>query len=199
MAKKIKESTATLGFEDKLWHAADLMRGKLPATQYRQVLMGLLFLRVCFRRFRKPLPRAEGGGVRRRGRPRCLHGEEHLLRSEVRALVEDSRRRARGEQRRDDRQRDDCHRAREQGAQGSSPEVLRLQRHQQGDARRRHRPLHERAPAWRRGVEPRHPRPHLRILHPALRRIRRERYARQSSRTILWKASSPCRRSSSTR
>ena len=45
MAKKIKESTATLGFEAKLWHAADLMRGKLPATQYRQVLMGLLFLR----------------------------------------------------------------------------------------------------------------------------------------------------------
>ncbi len=30
MAKKIKESTATLGFEAKLWHAADLMRGKLP-------------------------------------------------------------------------------------------------------------------------------------------------------------------------
>lgn len=40
-----EESTATLGFEAKLWHAADLMRGKLPATQYRQVLMGLLFLR----------------------------------------------------------------------------------------------------------------------------------------------------------
>ena len=45
MAKKTKESTATLGFEAKLWHAADLMRGKLPATQYRQVLTGLLFLR----------------------------------------------------------------------------------------------------------------------------------------------------------
>ena len=39
------DNTATLGFEAKLWHAADLMRGKLPATQYRQVLMGLLFLR----------------------------------------------------------------------------------------------------------------------------------------------------------
>ena len=42
---KVAEATATLGFEDKLWHAAELMRGKLPATQYRQVLMGLLFLR----------------------------------------------------------------------------------------------------------------------------------------------------------
>ena len=46
MAKTKKEASATtLGFEAKLWHAADLMRGKLPATQYRQVLMGLLFLR----------------------------------------------------------------------------------------------------------------------------------------------------------
>ena len=42
---KKDDNTATLGFEAKLWHAADLMRGKLPATQYRQVLMGLLFLR----------------------------------------------------------------------------------------------------------------------------------------------------------
>lgn len=39
------DNTATLGFEDKLWKAADKMRGKLPATQYRQVLMGLLLLR----------------------------------------------------------------------------------------------------------------------------------------------------------
>ena len=45
MAKAKIDNTATLGFEAKLWHAADLMRGKLPATQYRQVLMGLLFLR----------------------------------------------------------------------------------------------------------------------------------------------------------
>ncbi|MBR4170374.1 MAG: type I restriction-modification system subunit M N-terminal domain-containing protein, partial [Kiritimatiellae bacterium] len=44
-SKSSSGSTATLGFEAKLWHAADLMRGKLPATQYRQVLMGLLFLR----------------------------------------------------------------------------------------------------------------------------------------------------------
>ena len=45
MEKTKDGNTATLGFEAKLWHAADLMRGKLPATQYRQVLMGLLFLR----------------------------------------------------------------------------------------------------------------------------------------------------------
>ena len=43
--QKKENSAAVLGFEDKLWQAAVLMRGKLPATQYRQVLMGLLFLK----------------------------------------------------------------------------------------------------------------------------------------------------------
>ena len=35
MAKKVIKDNggATLGFEDKLWHAAQLMRGKLPAAQ----------------------------------------------------------------------------------------------------------------------------------------------------------------------
>ena len=55
---------ATLGFEDKLWHAAVLMRGKLPATQYRQVLMGLLFLRYVSDAFDKRYQelKAEGYG-----------------------------------------------------------------------------------------------------------------------------------------
>ena len=57
-------SSATLGFEDKLWHAAELMRGKLPATQYRQVLMGLLFLRYVSDAFEKRYNelKAEGFG-----------------------------------------------------------------------------------------------------------------------------------------
>lgn len=55
---------AVLGFEDKLWHAAELMRGKLPATQYRQVLMGLLFLRYVSDAFDKRYQelKAEGYG-----------------------------------------------------------------------------------------------------------------------------------------
>lgn len=58
------DTGATLGFEDKLWHAADLMRGKLPATQYRQVLMGLLFLRYVSDAFEKRYNelKAEGYG-----------------------------------------------------------------------------------------------------------------------------------------
>ena len=54
MAKKRQDAgTATLGFEGKLWNAAELMRGKLPATQYRQVLTGLLFLRYVSDAFEK--------------------------------------------------------------------------------------------------------------------------------------------------
>ena len=52
-SKSSAKSTATLGFEGKLWNAAELMRGKLPATQYRQVLMGLLFLRYVSDAFEK--------------------------------------------------------------------------------------------------------------------------------------------------
>lgn len=64
MAKAKITSTATLGFEEKLWHAADLMRGKLPAAQYRQVLMGLLFLRYVSDAFEKRYKelKAEGYG-----------------------------------------------------------------------------------------------------------------------------------------
>ena len=51
--QKKETSAAVLGFEDKLWQAAVLMRGKLPATQYRQVLMGLLFLRYVADAFEK--------------------------------------------------------------------------------------------------------------------------------------------------
>ena len=53
MAKAKNDNMATLGFESKLWNAAELMRGKLPATQYRQVLTGLLFLRYVSDAFEK--------------------------------------------------------------------------------------------------------------------------------------------------
>ncbi len=52
-ANRKTQVTATLGFEGKLWNAAELMRGKQPATQYRQVLMGLLFLRYVSDAFEK--------------------------------------------------------------------------------------------------------------------------------------------------
>jgi type I restriction enzyme M protein len=36
---------ATLGFEDKLWNAADKLRGTMDAAEYKHVVLGLIFLK----------------------------------------------------------------------------------------------------------------------------------------------------------
>ena len=36
---------ATLGFEEKLWQAADKLRGSLDAAEYKHVVLGLIFLK----------------------------------------------------------------------------------------------------------------------------------------------------------
>ncbi len=48
MAKGItnhKESTATIGFEAKLWLAADKLRNNMDAAEYKHVVLGLIFLK----------------------------------------------------------------------------------------------------------------------------------------------------------
>jgi type I restriction enzyme M protein len=36
---------ANLGFEEKLWQAADKMRGHMDAAEYKHVALGLIFLK----------------------------------------------------------------------------------------------------------------------------------------------------------
>jgi type I restriction enzyme M protein len=43
-AKK-NASGANLGFEEKLWLAADKMRGHMDAAEYKHVALGLIFLK----------------------------------------------------------------------------------------------------------------------------------------------------------
>lgn len=46
MAKKAtKASSAALGFEEKLWAAADKLRGHVDASDYKHVVLGLVFLK----------------------------------------------------------------------------------------------------------------------------------------------------------
>src|SRR3954471_18259651 len=53
LAKKAGTKTATtktsnganLGFEQKLWQAADAMRGHMDAAEYKHVALGLIFLK----------------------------------------------------------------------------------------------------------------------------------------------------------
>src|SRR5690606_35897713 len=40
-----KENGAHLGFEDKLWLAADKLRGSMDAAEYKHVVLGLVFLK----------------------------------------------------------------------------------------------------------------------------------------------------------
>src|SRR5437879_9132037 len=40
-----KTNGANLGFEDKLWKAADKMRSNMDAAEYKHVVLGLLFLK----------------------------------------------------------------------------------------------------------------------------------------------------------
>lgn len=48
MAKKRPDTNATsanLGFEEKLWAAADKLRGHMDAAEYKHVVLGLVFLK----------------------------------------------------------------------------------------------------------------------------------------------------------
>ena len=46
MAKK--ESSTMLGYEDKLWQAADKLRGSMDSSEYKHVALGLIFLKFYF-------------------------------------------------------------------------------------------------------------------------------------------------------
>ncbi|RPJ40651.1 MAG: SAM-dependent DNA methyltransferase, partial [Candidatus Latescibacterota bacterium] len=43
--KSNKASTANLGFEAKLWAAADALRNNMDAAEYKHVVLGLIFLK----------------------------------------------------------------------------------------------------------------------------------------------------------
>ena len=40
-----KDTQANLGFEKQLWDAACVLWGSIPAAEYRQIIVGLIFLR----------------------------------------------------------------------------------------------------------------------------------------------------------
>lgn len=50
MAKK-KDNTTSIGFEDKIWRAADKLRGNLDAAEYKSVVLGLIFLKYISDKF----------------------------------------------------------------------------------------------------------------------------------------------------
>ena len=49
MAKK--QDTISIGFEEKIWKAADILRGNIDAAQYKGVVLELIFLKYISDRF----------------------------------------------------------------------------------------------------------------------------------------------------
>ena len=46
MEKKMgKQSTSNIGFEKQIWDAACVLRGNLDASEYKSVVLGLIFLK----------------------------------------------------------------------------------------------------------------------------------------------------------
>jgi type I restriction enzyme M protein len=39
------ENTGNIGFEETLWKAADKLRGSMDASEYKHVVLGLIFLK----------------------------------------------------------------------------------------------------------------------------------------------------------
>jgi len=44
-------NTSSIGFEDKIWKAADELRGNIDASEYKHVILGLIFLKYISDRF----------------------------------------------------------------------------------------------------------------------------------------------------
>jgi type I restriction enzyme M protein len=60
----VKKNSADIGFEDKIWKAADLLRGNIDASEYKSVVLGLIFLKYISDKFEELRARlqAEGDG-----------------------------------------------------------------------------------------------------------------------------------------
>ena len=51
MARKKADNTAEIGFEQQIWSAADKLRGNMDASEYKNVVLGLIFLKYISDKF----------------------------------------------------------------------------------------------------------------------------------------------------
>ena len=61
---KATDNTAEIGFKEQIWKAADKLRGNLDASEYKNVVLGLIFLKYISDKFeaRYEVLKAEGYG-----------------------------------------------------------------------------------------------------------------------------------------
>jgi len=73
---------ATLGFENKLWEMADKLRGHMDASEYKHVVLGLIFLKYISDAFQakfKQLEASQRDRIHRSRRSRRICGRQYLL------------------------------------------------------------------------------------------------------------------------
>src|SRR5215469_2288530 len=73
------DNGATLGFEAKLWQAADALRNNMDAAEYKHVVLGLIFLKYISDAFEAKhaeldAQRSEGADPEDHGWPGRAHG-----------------------------------------------------------------------------------------------------------------------------
>ena len=51
MAAKAAKNTSNIGFEKQIWDAACVLRGNMDASEYKSVVLGLIFLKYISDRF----------------------------------------------------------------------------------------------------------------------------------------------------
>ena len=150
-------NTANLGFEAKLWAAADALRNNMDAAEYKHVVLGLIFLKYISDAFEAKHAELEAQKARGRrpGGPRRVPRREHLLGAEGGPLVAPQGQRAAADHRQARRRRDGRHRARQPVAQGRAAEGLRPPRPRQAAPRPAHQPGQRHRARQRRPTAPR--------------------------------------------
>ena len=80
-------TNANIGFEKQIWDAACVLRGNMDASEYKSVVLGLIFLsKYISDRFEAKYQRTGGRGRRLRGGQGRIHRREYLLRAGERPL-----------------------------------------------------------------------------------------------------------------
>jgi type I restriction enzyme M protein len=65
--KNRKDNGATIGFEAKLWRAADKLRNNMDAAEYKHVALGLIFLKYISNSFEEMHARLSAGDAEYEG------------------------------------------------------------------------------------------------------------------------------------
>ena len=74
----VSKTGANIGFEEKLWKAADKLRGSMDSGEYKHVVLGLLFLKYVSDKFETKYKELveEGDGFEEYRR---VHSRKHIL------------------------------------------------------------------------------------------------------------------------